>query len=465
MAAEKLTEENKTAKSGSMIHDLTVGSVPVVMIKFAAPLFLSGALQTIYNMVDMIIVGRYVGKEGLSAVSVGGEVLIFLTFVAIGLSNAGQVIISQYLGAGQRDRIKKLIGTLFTFLPICALSITVICLLLRNSIMEWVNMPEEALEDGMNYVMVCILGLVFIYGYNIVSAILRGMGDSKHPLMFIGVASAINLVLDLLLVVVVGLGALGAALATVMGQSISFLWSIVYLYRRREQFGFDFKRSSFGIDKDSMRPLLTLGIPMILQAASISFSKLFITSWVNTYGVVASAVSGIGNKLQSFTQCFTLAVATAGATMIAQCIGANKFDRVKKVIGTSYVIDGVLAATLATVTVIFPEKVFGIFTSDEEVLAMCMDFIPVMLALYGSCILRPPMMALINGSGHSSLNLTVALLDGIAVRIGLAYVLGKVLNFGVFGFWYGNAFSGFMPFIIGMPFYLSGRWKHHKNIS
>lgn len=445
-----------------MIRDLTQGSVPKQLVRFALPLFFSGLLQTVYNMVDMIIVGQYVGKTGLSAVSVGGEVLTMLTFIAMGMSNAGQIIISQYVGSRQYDKIQKMVGTLFTFLLSCSIMMTVVCLIIRKNILHWINMPSEAMADGEAYILVCICGLFFIYGYNLVSAILRGMGDSKHPFWFIAVASVVNLVLDILFVAILKSGTLGAALATVIGQAVSFLWSLIYLYRHKEQFGFDFKLKSFGIYKEVFFPLIKLGIPMMLQSAAITFSKLFITSWVNTYGVVASAVTGVGNKLQVLTNVFAQALSAAGGSMIAQNIGAEKYERVPKVVKTSFVIDAVVAIVLSVLTVLYPRVVFGIFTSDAEVLDMANSYLPIAVLLYAGCVFRPPMMALINGSGNSKLNIAIALLDGIAVRIGLAYLLGAICNMGIHGFWYGNAISGFVPFLIGFPYYLSGKWRTRK---
>ncbi|MDC7287534.1 MATE family efflux transporter [Blautia schinkii] len=447
-------------KKQSFVQDLTVGNVARQLIMFAAPLFLSGLLQTVYNMADMVIVGQYVGKEGLSAVSVGGDVLALLTFVSMGISNAGQILISQYVGAGRNDKVSKMIGTLFTFLLSCAVFITVICLFIQDKIIEWVNMPEEAAGFGKAYIFVCILGLVFIFGYNLVSAVLRGMGDSRHPLLFIAIASLINIVLDLVLIVCFHMGVLGAALATVFGQAVSFLWSLVYLYRRKEAFGFDFRWESFRIDPQVLRPLLTLGVPMILQSAAVTFSKLFVTSWVNTYGVVASAVTGIGNKLQLVTNVFAQALSTAGGSMIAQNIGAKKYKRVSSVVNISFVLDGAVTVVLTAVTVAFPYTVFGIFTNDVQVLNMCISFIPVAIVLYAGCVLRPPMSALINGTGRSRLNLTIALLDGIVVRIFLAYLMGKIWGFGIYGFWMGNALASCVPFLVGMPYYLSGKWKN-----
>ncbi|MDO4355368.1 MAG: MATE family efflux transporter [Clostridia bacterium] len=452
------------SKQDTMIRDLTTGSVSRQLISFSAPLFFSGLLQTVYSMVDMIVVGQFVGSVGLSAVSVGSEILNVLMFVAMGVSNAGQIIISQFVGANRRDDVRRLIGTMFSFLLLCAAALTVICLAIRSQMLSWVNVPPEALEQAGAYVSTCICGLIFVYGYNLVSAILRGMGDSRHPFIFVAIASVINLVLDLVFIAGFHWGAFGAALATIIGQAVSFIWAILFLYRSRESFGFDFRPASFRIDRNMLRPLIRLGIPMVLQSAAISISHLFITSQVNTYGVVASAVTGVGAKLSSVTNVFASALSTAGGSMIAQNIGARKYDRIPRIIVTSFAVDGVVSVALSLVTILFPRAVFGLFTSDEAVLLMALEYIPVAVLQYASCVLRQPMSSLINGTGNSNLNLAVALLDGIVVRIGLAVVLGRVCGFGVYGFWYGSALSSFVPFFIGGVYYLSGRWRTREYI-
>lgn len=210
-------------KKEVLITDFTEGNVSRQLLKFAAPLFLSSMLQIVYNMVDMIIVGQKLGAVGLSAVSVGGDVSNFLTFLAMGFSNAGQVIISQYIGADKRNQISRFIGTMFSFLIVCVACITVACVILRVSILRLMNTPDEAFSEALSYATVCIIGMVFIYGYNIVSAVLRGMGDSMRPFIFISIAAVVNLVLDILFVLVFNFGSMGAALATVISQGLSFV--------------------------------------------------------------------------------------------------------------------------------------------------------------------------------------------------------------------------------------------------
>lgn len=447
-----------------IVRDLTTGNVTWTMITFAFPLFLSSLLQTVYNVTDMIIVGRFVGKEGLGAVSIGTDILHFLCFIAMGFSNAGQVIISQFIGAGFQDKVRKTIGTLFTFLGAGAVIITVAGLLLLDNMLDWVNTPPEARAYTKSYLAICLSGMVFIYGYNIISAILRGMGDSRHPFLFVAVSVTINVILDILFVVQFKWNLYGVALATIISQAVSFIWALIFLYKNRSHFGFYFTLKEFAVSQEVLKPLVKLGIPMVIQSAAISFSMLFVNSYINTYGVVATAMTGIGNKLSSIVNIVNIALSAAGSTMIGQCIGAEKYNRVPKVLKVSFSINGAIALAAGVVCVLFPQAVYGIFTDDSDVLKMAISYIPVLLLLFGGGALRPPMTSLINGSGNFKLNLAVALLDGVFMRICLSMLLGIAAGFGVYGFWYGHALAGFTPFFIGGVYFLSGRWKTRKYI-
>ena len=451
-------------KEKTMARDLTQGSVTKLLLVFAFPLLLSNLLQTFYNMVDMMVIGKFVGKTGLSAVAIGGDIMQLILFLAMGFSNAGQVILSQYIGAGDQKRVRGTIGTMFTMILGCAVVLTVVGVLVLDKALELMNTPAECFRDARTYALTCIIGMVFMYGYNLVSAIMRGMGDSKRPFLFIAVATFVNLILDLVFVALFRMGPFGAALATVIGQSVSFIWAIIYLYRRKEAFGFDFKLRSFRPDMEVVPRLVKLGLPMCLQGAAISISMLFVNSYINAYGVVAVAVTGIGNRLSHITSVVTQALSTAGSSMIGQNIGAEKYDRVPRIIGVSWVIDMAFALLLSLLTIFFPRAIFGIFNSDPEVLEMAMTYIPVAVLLYFGFAMRSPLFALINGSGNAKLNLTVGLLDGVVCRVGLALLLGVAMSMGIMGFWLGNALAGYVPFFIGGAYYLTGRWKSRQLI-
>lgn len=450
----KSSNQNKT-----MIRDMTQGSVVMLLLQFALPLFVANALQAVYNLVDMVVVGQVIGGAGMSAVSIGGDILHLLTFLAMGFSSAGQVLISQHVGAGRIDKMRRLIGTMFTFLLSTALVISIICYLARYAILDALNTPSESYAYTMSYTVTCIVGLVFIYGYNIVSAILRGMGDSRRPFIFIAIAALLNIVLDILFVGFFHMEVFGAALATVIGQAVSFVISIIYLYRHREEFGFDFQLSSFRIDREVLVPLLQLGIPMAIQSAAINISKIVLTSWINVEGMVYSALSGIYNKTGMMIGIVSNSFTTAGSAMVGQNLGAAKYERVPKIIRVVLTITMSITVILSLLVWAFPDAVCEMFTSDQAVLALsALIILPIILNFFG-CALRAGAFSLINGSGNSKLNLLVALIDGMIGRIGLAALMGFGMHMGAQGFWLGDALAGFMPFVIGSIFFMTGKWR------
>lgn len=447
----------------TQIRDFTEGNITSQLVSFAWPLFLSNLLQVVYNMVDMIIVGHVLGKAGTSAVAVGGDVSNFLTFIAMGFASAGQVLIAQYIGSRQREKLGKFVGTMTGFLMLCALIIGGVSLCFQRNILTLMNTPEEALSGAVSYSTVCMIGLVFIYGYNIVSAVLRGMGDSKHPFIFVGIAAAINVVLDVLFVIVLDMGAGGAALATVISQAVSFLSCGVFLLKNRAQFELRLGvRDFFCWDKEMMASLLKLGTPMAIKSASVHISKLFVNSWINSYGVEVSAFAGIANKLSSISNLISNAMNAAGSTIVGQNIAAKRFDRVKQVLLRLAVITLTISTLLSVAVILFPQPVFSIFTADPTVLALVGGYVPIAVLLFYGSALRAIMNALINGSGHYAVNFATAILDGIVMRIGLAVLFGLLLDLKHYGFWLGDALAGFTPFWVGLIFYFTGAWKKKK---
>lgn len=451
---------NCNLKDKKLITDFTTGNVTKQLVTFATPLFLSSLLQIVYNMVDMIIVGQKLGKVGLSAVSVGGDVSSFLTLVAMGFSNAGQVIISQYIGSGQRDKISRFIGTMLCFLMSCAVTISVVCLALRRPILSVMNTPPEAFEEAVNYATICMIGMVFIYGYNIMSAVLRGMGDSMRPFIFIGIASVSNVVLDILFVIVLGLGSGGAALATVISQGFSFISCSLYVYRNRTRYDLTLTANELiGIDRGMLINLIKLGVPMAIKFGAVHLSKLFVNAYVNSYGVAVSAFAGIANKINSIINMLSNAFNTSGASMVGQNIGAGKFERVGQVMRSVFSITVSIAVVFSILIVLFPERIYGLFTGDPEVLEIGLKYVPIAVLAFFSSSARSGMNALINGSGNYKVNFATAILDGIILRIGLALLFGLGLGMKHYGFWLGDVLTGFTPFWIGIVFYYSGAWK------
>ena len=446
--------------SKSEIKDFTEGNITKQLLLFAAPLFLSNLLQVVYNMVDMAVVGATVGKEGISAVSVGGDIIALLTFVGMGFGGAGQVLIAKYVGLGQREKIGRFVGTMSGFLAVAVAVLTLVGIVFREPLLLLMNTPSEAYSGALSYSVICTLGLIFIYGYNIVSAVLRGMGDSKHPFVFIAIAAAINVVLDIVFVVWLGMGAAGAALATVISQAGSFVISVIYLILHRERFSLDVSFSCFiHWDREMLADLVRLGTPMAIKTASIQFSKLFVNSFINSYGIAVSAFAGIANKIASVANLISMAMNNAGSTMVGQNIAARKYSRVNKILLNLALITLTVSAVLSAVMLLAPDAVYSLFATDPDVLKIGREFVPISLILFLAAALRAVMNALMNGSGNYKINFATAIFDGIVMRIGLALLFGIALGMEHLGFWLGDALAGFTSFVIGTVFYLSGKWR------
>lgn len=447
-----------------LITDFTQGPVFKQLVRFSLPLFLANLLQIVYNLADMVIVGKAVGSTGLSAVSIGGDITLMLTMLIMGFANAAQVIIAQFIGAHQRDKISKLIGTFISFLAICIIVLTVAALLLRNDLLTIMNTPAESWDGAYAYSVTCSAGLVFIFGYNAISAILRGLGDSKRPFIFIAVAALLNIGLDLLFVLNFGMGAFGAALATVISQAISFLSGLLYLIKVRDKLGFEMHVKDIHIEKTFLAILVKLGLPMALMHSCVCFTRLFVNSYVNSYGLIISAVGGIGSKIHTIAMLISTSLNTAGASMIGQNIGGEKYERVPKIMLSMFCIVMSIYTILSAAIFLFPEEIFSCFTNDKAVIALAYSYMPVaILAFYGFGV-RCPMTALINGCGNYKMNFLVALLDALVLRIGLSLLMGLGLHMEYMGFWYGDALAGYTPLIIGLIFLASGKWKTRKYV-
>lgn len=445
----------------SITRDFTKGSIPKQLLEFSAPLFLASLLQIVYNMVDMIVVGQVIGEKGLSAVSVGGDVSNMLLFLGMGLSNAGQVIIAKYLGAQKKELLGKFIATMFSFLAISAVVLSLVCGIFTNEFLILMNTPREAFSEAYNYSIICIIGMVFIFGYNAVSATLRGLGDSRHPFVFIAIAALMNIALDIIFVIFFNMGAGGAALATVMSQCASFVISVIFLYKKRHELGFEIKARDFlHIDKALLIELLKLGLPMAIKSASIHFSKLFVNSFINSYGVAVSAFSGIANKISSISNLLSNSLNTAGSSMVGQNIGAKTYKRIPKILLTISAATISLAIIMTGAIYLFPTQIFSIFTDKGSVLKIALEYLPVAALIFFGSALRAPANAIINGSGNYKVNFLTAILDGIVMRIGLSVVFGLLLDMKYFGFWLGDALAGFTPLFIGIVFYLKGSYKN-----
>lgn len=446
----------------SIQKNFTSGSISRQLFFFMLPFMASNALQVLYSTIDMMIVGEFVGTAGLSAVAQSSQILNFATMICLGFSNAGQVMISQALGAGKREKMNQIIGTLFSVITLMSLTMSILFLTFRGWILEVMNIPPESYAYAESYLVICASGLFFTAGYNMVAAVLRGMGDSKRPFLFICIASAVNLVLDILFTGILKWEVAGAAWATIIGQAVSFLFSIYYLYRHKESFGFAFKKSSFCMNKNYIKMILSLGTPMAIQSGCINISMLYVNSMVNSAGVVASATFGVGMRIDDIINKISQGIQHAALPMISQNIAAGEQKRAVKVVHFSWLYSGAMTVVAMLAYLIFGRQLFMAFSNDPAVHQMSGTFISAILWMFPALAVMRGSSAFIQGIGNAKFSMVLALFDGVILRIGLSWLCGIVLKMGFYGFVLGYALAPYGCAIPGMIYFLSGIWRKRR---
>ncbi len=445
--------------------DFTQGNIARQLLLFSLPFMASNAMQVLYSTIDMIIVGEFVGTPGLSAVSQSSQIVNFATMVCLGFSNAGQVLIAQALGAGKKKKMNDIMGTLFGFVLALSLVLSGVILVFRHTILQVMNIPDESYDMAMDYLVICALGLIFTAGYNMVSAVLRGMGDAKRPFLFIGIASAINLVLDLVFTGLLGWGVAGAAWATIIGQAVSFIFSIYFLYRRREAFGFDFKKESFVPNLKYVGMIVKQGTPMAIQSGFINLSMLTVNALINDISVEASATFGVGVRIDDIVNKISQGIQYAAMPMISQNIGAGQQARTKKIVHWAWVYSVALTVFFMVLYVCFGKQLFMVFSDDPAVHEMSHTFISAILWMFPAFAVMRGSGAFIQGLGHAKLSMVLALLDGVVLRIGLSWLFGIVLGWGFYGFVLGYGLAPYGYAIPSLIYFLSGVWKKRKTLA
>ncbi|MCD7791840.1 MAG: MATE family efflux transporter [Oscillospiraceae bacterium] len=445
-----------------LINDLTTGSTGRKLLFMALPLMASNLLQIVYHLVDMAVIGNVVGSVGQSAVSVSTDIITLSTTLCMGFSYAGQVLVAQRIGRGDREALTKTIGNFLLIILCGALLVTALGLCFSPWLLRLMNTPAEALADALAYTRTCFCGMLFVFGYNAISGVLRGMGETKLPMLFIAIASVTNVVLDLLFVAALGMGTFGAALATVIGQLLAFAACVIFALKNAERLHFSFRLSSFRPDYASACAIIKLGVPMSLQSAAVSMSKMFVNSFIYDYGVIAAAVTGMGDQIGQSAYIVTEAIKSSTASAVGQNFGAGKLDRISRTVGTAFVINIAFAVLLSAVMVALQKPIYMLFNSEEAFLEMALTFTPMVVLRFIGYALRSPFLGLINGLGRSGMSLIIGLLDAVVARVAISLLLGVTLDMGIVGFWYGSVLSGFVPVIIGAVFWLTGAWKRSK---
>ncbi len=438
-------------------NDLSQGNVAKQMIRFSLPFLISNLIQSLYNVVDMIVVGQFAGTASMSGVNIGSQITFILTNAVLGLTVGATVLIAQYLGAKDKQSIKETIGTLFTTLLLASVVLTIVMVVVRRPLLNLIKTPAESYSEAENYFYVTSFGTIFIFGYNALSAIMRGMGDSKNPLIFVTVSCVCNIMLDIVLVAGFNMGATGAAVATVVSQAISMILCIIYL--KKNKFIFDFKLSSFGFHRERLKMLLKIGVPTMIQNVATGCSFLFLTTLVNLIGYTASAAVGAVGKINGFAILPAVAMSSSVSAMSAQNIGANKEKRAVETMKIGIYISMAISLVIFVFLFLFPEVCMRVFGNDAEMIengvlyikTFTLDYliVPVLFCLNGLFI----------GSGHTTFSLINSILSSLLIRIPASYLFGMVLDMGLPGVGLGAPAASGAALILALIFYKSGKWK------
>lgn len=424
------------------------------------PLIVTNLFQALYNIVDMMIVGKYAGAAGLSAVTIGGQVTQVILCVVLGISNAGAVMIAQLAGAKRQNEIPRTLGTMIVTFFVIAMVLTVSIILFTDPLLRLLNTPQESFGQTVSYLRICMIGTVFIYFYNLMSGVLRGVGNSRTPMLLVLFSLVLNIFLDWLFVGVFNKNAAGAAVATVIAQVVCAGLIIIYMFRETDFVVWD--KSLFCVDRQKLNMLLKIGLPQSVQFTLTNLSFLFIAGLVNTYGVYASAATGAAGKLSSFAVLSGQAVMGAIITMSAQNIAAQKYKRALQGMGMGILYALPLSVVFYILSFVQPEKMLGLFTQDPQVLAVGGPYLQIVAVSFVIESVMFCMMGVLTGAGYTNITMICAIISAFGVRYGLAWFLSSVASMGFLGIAMAYPFAPLSSTVICLVFILSGKWKKNR---
>ena len=356
-----------------MERNLTTGSVFKTIVYFSLPYLLSYFLQTLYGMVDLFIIGQFGGVAGSTAVANGSQVMHMLTVVIVGLAMGTTVIVGHAIGARNTGEAATVIGNSVTLFMTVAVGLMGILIFSVRDIVNLINTPSEAIEGTVNYLIICFVGIPFITAYNIISSIFRGLGDSKSPMYFIGIACAANIALDYLFIGVMSMGASGAALGTVLAQTLSVIISLVVIKRRTSDIRL--RIEDFIPRRDIMGRILKVGVPVAVQDGCIQIAFIIITIIANRRGLNDAAAVGIVEKIISAVFIVPSSMLASVSALAAQNIGAGKHDRADKTLRYATMITTIYGVIVAVIMQFVSAWAVGIFTADAAVIVLGSQYI------------------------------------------------------------------------------------------
>lgn len=400
-------------------QSLTQGNIVKNVILFSIPFLLANLIQALYGAVDLMVIGWYCPPESVAAVSTGTQVTQIITSMISGLTLGGTVLVGKYAGMNRPDDIKDTIATNLTIFGIAGILLTFLLLAFVSPVLTALKTPAASFSQAKEYVSVCACGVIFICGYNAISAILRGYGDSKSPLLFVAISGCLNLAGDIVLVKYLDMGVSGTALATIASQGISMFLAIFYLNRRN--FIFQFRLSNFKISKSKALELAYVGIPISLQECMVRLSFLYLTSVTNRLGVSAAAAVGIANKYDVFAMLPATSAASALTAVVAQNYGAGKYRRMNQALAVAIFFALPFSAAFFLWAQINPASMIGIFSNDPAIIAAGIPFFKTCSFDYLCVLFVFTLNGYLNGRSKTMFTMVSCCFGALALRMPLIY--------------------------------------------
>ena len=439
-------------------RDLTTGSCWKRILRFALPMLAGSFLQQLYNIVDSWVVGNYVGDSALAAVGVSFPVLFLFVSFFMGLGTGTTVVIAQFCGAGREEDIQKTVSTTYAAFLRSIVPLTVLFLLLVRPVLRWMNIDPAAYDDARIYMLIIVAGLIGNVGYNFNTAILQGLGNSRTPLLFLAVATGLNIVLDLVSVTVLHMGVAGAALATVIAQAVSWMFGVFYINRHYPSIRIRWR--ALRIEKSILKEITRIGLPSALQSGTVSLGMMVVMGKINSYGEVYTAAYNVGHKLDNMGFLPIQAISNAATAFVGQNIGARRLDRVKS--GTRAVLVMALLWCAVVNLTVLPARhlLVGLFTGTEAVIDAGAQYIFCILPFYPFFSVMFCLNAIIRGAGDSVVPMGIAFIGQIVIRAPAVILLAN--RFGPEYMYYGFAIGWLVASALSSGYYLSGRWKRRS---
>ena len=442
-------------------RDMTVGPPAGHILYFALPLLAGSLLQQLYNMVDSWVVGRYVGDGALAAVGVGFPVLTMFSSLFIGLSSGGTVVIAQFFGAGKMDRVRDAVDTIYAAFLLSIVPLTALALLAVGPILRLLQVEAAAYDEAYLYLMVVCAGLIGSVGYNLNAGILGGLGNSRSTLLFLAVASGMNIVLDLVLVLSCGLGVLGVALGTIIAQAASWLFGVVYIGLRYPQISLRLLPRKF--DRALFGQIMGIGLPAGVQMSLVALGAMVVMGRINAYGKEFTAGYNVGFRLDQLAFLPIQSLSSAVISFVGQNIGAKEMDRARQGIRITVLLSAAWAVLMTAALMPFSEPLVAFFSGTPEVVHAGAVYLRCIMPFYVMFAVMFCLNNAMRGAGDSVFPMVDVILSLILVRVPAVYYLAD--RFGPDYMYYGCAVGWTVGLALSVGWYLSGRWKRHGSLA